>query len=674
MKKERHLLLWFLVLASAVLTVVDIYSLSSGKEKAILFGLSLPRLGIALIPLVLILFSAAIMVWIIAAPVAYIRFRMIIKQFIAPGAILSTCICFWSALIMGGMILIYHQVILPNAATLTPKLGFLFPNLLAYLDRLLPLFSLITICLALWFIYGIFFLKRLLFQNIGLLTACGAGVLSIFAALFQWVVFTFRLHVFEQIPGWYWPIILKPDFVPHAFLFGLFLVISLVLAYLIKRFPRLTLLNLLGICLLFIALQFSIGYMEGRGAASLTDRFFLSYHRYYDQFACNTRFSALTAITHYENLPYHEYLQTKPPGVLSMYFAINQLANTPGLSSILDELSKSINLSIPLHVLSAGGCQRSMVLVTFLFPILAVMVVWALYVFSRQLPGGVDHHLIAGYSALIVVLAPNFVMLSLFLDQALYPALFLFMAGGLCFAMQKKSFAGCFLLGAAIYAAIFISFSMLPLLIIPVFYYACVLWQGNILKAAWINFKQTLLPMGLGGVLSIVLFKLLLNYDIYTRFQGMIAAEVTGDFYTRMHVHPAASSTILERISQTFSAAILNNMDLAVAIGFPIFILFVVFGVISVIHIVKRKPGGANAINASLFLTYTALNLAAAVNGEVGRVWMFWTPVMALFSVQYLLPLIKQRQWILYALITLQVITLFLTYQYQDYLMPQLLP
>jgi hypothetical protein len=279
-----------------------------------------------------------------------------------------------------------------------------------------------------------------------------------------------------------------------------------------------------------------------------------------------------------------------------------------------------------------------------------------------------------GYSAILCVLAPNLVMLGLFLDQALYPPLFLLMATGILLAVRKKFALACFLMGAAVYVALFLSFSLLPLLVIPLFYFACIAWQDHRWSALWENFKSTLLPMGLGGLLSMALFKVFLNYDIFTRYQHMMATRIEGDFYTRFGLQSTGNVSILVKIQQAWDAAKLNNIELAVAIGFPVFIFFVVVGVRSLIHVLRRETDPAAAINSSLFLAYVALNSMRVVLGEVARLWMFWIPVMALLAVQFLLPFMRRNRWLIFALVAMQFVTLFLSYQYQDYFMPQLLP
>lgn len=659
---------------AAFLSLLEILSLPSEGDKAWLFGLSFQRSIIAFFPFLCCCIFTVLVLMIVFVPDCYQR---IIARFQPSSriAMLTGYFCFWVALFLGGMLLYYRLAIAPNVTSLTPQLGIQFPTLCAYFDRLWAVLMFITFCMSCWTIYILFNLKLPLFRNINDFIGIGAGVLCILATIFQWTVFFFQLHVFEQIPGWYWPIILKPDFSRHGILFTLILLFFTFILYFIKRFPRFHVLTLILISLVFIGIQFSVGYLEGRGLASLTDRFFLSYHRIYIEEACNAHFSALEAITHYEDLFTSMFLQTKPPGVLWISFKLNQIANLPVSSSVLDPLSTTLTLSEYLPRMISTSCQRTMTLTTVIFPILATFTIWVIYGFSQWVIGGKDYEQLAFYSAILFVLAPNIVMLSLFPDQTFYPPLFLLVAGGILIGIRKESFVACFLIGAALYAVIFLSFSMLPLLIIPIIYFVCLRWQEKKPSTIWLHFKKSLLPIGLGGLFSMILFRIFLDYDIFTRFQRMMATRIEGDFYTRLGLQSAGEATILEKMLQTWNAAILNNIELAVAIGFPVFIFFIIMGLRSFLHVVQRKPDASTAaINTSLFLAYIALNALRVVLGEAGRLWMFWIPVMSILAIQYLMPLIKRNRLVIFLLIFMQIITVFLSYQFQDYLMPQLLP
>jgi hypothetical protein len=675
MKKTLRLFLWVLIIAAASWSIRETFSLPSTLDKTWFGGLSPQRLLIAFLPGISILGSLLMIVLLLAFPNQYLKITSHLKQLPPHQALISGMITIWCALLLGGSLVYYRLFIVPDISSLTKILGIAFPNLCAYIDRLWALIAFIVFCLFCWTIYVVLVLKQPLLKNSSWLAACGAGVLSLFATLFQWVVLYFRLHIFEQIPGWYWPIIVKPDLGRHALIFASFLLFFLLILFLFRRFPKNIFINLILISLAFIILQYTIGFMEGRGIASLTDRFFLSYHRAYIEIACNATISPREAIANYEQLYRPSiFLRTKPPGVLWAAFLINQTANLPGLSSILDAFSVTIPLSKYIPAMTAVSCQRSMALVALVSPLFSTLIIWAIYAFSRWIISIKEYGALAIYSSIFFVLAPNVVMLPLFPDQTFYPFLFLSVAGGIFYCMRKKYPIGNFICGIVLYVSIFLTFSVLPLLIIPIFYFTFTLWQEHRLADIWKDFMVTLLPMGLGGLASLCLFKFWLNYDIFTRYQNMMSSRIVGDFYDRFGTKQVGEPSLLEKLSQTINALLLNNIELAAAISFPIFIFAVLMGLRSFWSIIRRKPDPTAPINASLFLSYVSLNAMRVVLGEAARLWIFWLPMMALLTVQYCLPLIRRKPWPMITLVVIQVITLFLTYQFQDFFMPQWLP
>jgi hypothetical protein len=675
MKKTLRLLLWALIIAAASWSIRETFSLPSTLDKTWLGGLSPQRFLIAFLPGISILCSLFMIILLLVLPNRYLNITSHFKQLPPHQALISGIISFWCALLAGSSLVYYRLVIAPDMFGLTKILGIAFPNLCAYIDRLWALVAFIVFCLFCWTIYVVLVLKQSFLKNIFWLAACGAGVLSLFAALFQWVVLYFRLHIFEQIPGWYWPIIVKPDLNRHAIIFALFLLFFLLILFLTRRFPKNTIIHLVLISLAFIILQYTIGFMEGRGVASLSDRFFLSYHRAYIEKACNATISPQEAIANYEKLYRPSiFLRTKPPGVLWTAFLTNQIANLPGLSSVLDSFSASIPLSKYVPAMTTIPCQRSMALVTLASPLLSTLIIWVIYAFSRWIFSDKEYGALAIYSSIFFVLAPNVVMLPLFPDQTFYPFLFLSVAGGIFYFMRKRDPIGNFICGIVLYIAIFLTFSVLPLLITPLFYFFFTLWQERRLADIWKDFMVTLLPMGLGGLVSLLAFKFWLNYDIFTRYQNMTSSRIVGDFYDRFGTKQVGEPSLLEKLSQTVNALLLNNIELAAAISFPIFIFAVLMGLRSFWLIIRRQADTAAPINASLFLSYVCLNAMRVVLGEAARLWIFWLPMMALLTVQYCLPLIRRKPWPMITLVVIQVITLFLTYQFQDFLMPQWLP
>jgi hypothetical protein len=55
------------------------------------------------------------------------------------------------------------------------------------------------------------------------------------------------------------------------------------------------------------------------------------------------------------------------------------------------------------------------------------------------------------------------------------------------------------------------------------------------------------------------------------------------------------------------------------------------------------------------------------VQGEVSRLWAFNAPMMALLAGTEILRLFPRKNWSINLILTLQLITLWMTFHYQDY-------
>jgi hypothetical protein len=60
------------------------------------------------------------------------------------------------------------------------------------------------------------------------------------------------------------------------------------------------------------------------------------------------------------------------------------------------------------------------------------------------------------------------------------------------------------------------------------------------------------------------------------------------------------------------------------------------------------------------------LNLAGTAQGEVPRLWLFWLPMVVIFAAFELQPVAQRRPLVLFGLGIVQLITLMLTYHFQD--------
>jgi hypothetical protein len=673
MKQWANKTLWALIIAISIFVSFDTLSYPTNAQN-IIFGFSIQRLLLLLFPTLTILFSALMLLSKNIFNNQYSKINNLLNKIPENTLAILVSLSFWLFFFLSLFLIYYKLRLAPNSAYLLPILGIKFQSLINYIDRLWGNLALLAVLMLLSFTFALKSEKFHLANHLTKFLYSGVFTLAIFLTFFQWLIFLFELHVFEQIPGWYWPIIHKSNFSDNLLIFLLIFVILSGLLFLQKFFKRHHWTFLLFLSIAFIFIQYSIGFMEGKGITSLADRFFLSYHRVYIETACNSDVSSYTAVSHYEELFDSMFLQTKPPGVLWSAFGITKVANAFGVSSLMDIIANKIVLSESIPTMSSTSCRRSMVLVSLLFPMLSVLPIWLIYWFYKKILQIDEYQSISTYSSILFILAPNIVMLSLFYDQVIYPSVFLFLAGITILSVQKKSIWLSFFSGVLLYFALFITFSLLPILAVPIAYFICLIWQKMDKNYFWELFKKTLLPMGIGILFSIPILKFTINYDIYVRYKNMMATMIEWDFYSKFNLVTQESETFFGKIGQIWDAAALNNTELAVAIGIPTFIFFAAMGVKSIISVAKKNNNSVDMINVSLFLPYVLLNVIRVVLGEAGRLWMFWIPVMSILAIQFIYPLIRKKKWIFIILLLIQVITLFLSYQFQDYFMPQLLP
>ncbi len=145
------------------------------------------------------------------------------------------------------------------------------------------------------------------------------------------------------------------------------------------------------------------------------------------------------------------YLGTKPPGVLAVY--------------ILTEKAASIFLP------AADSAGRFLSLTTFaayVFPFLAFLLLLPLYRLARGLSLTEQEGLLA---AALYVAVPSVLLIPLFLDQVLYPLIFISVLLLAWYAWEKKSWPLALLTGAAVYLALYLGFSLLALVpLIPLWF------------------------------------------------------------------------------------------------------------------------------------------------------------------------------------------------------------
>jgi hypothetical protein len=452
------------------------------------------------------------------------------------------------------------------------------------------------------------------------------------AALFHWLVLLLQLKVFLVIRGWKWYFWQKE--VPQPiWLFPFILIIALVVVWFVFRNPKHAQRKLIALMLLGAGLQIGFGFLAGGGFESLRMKYADSVFNNYAEAAAEDP-GLWHAMTNYE-ADYGDdwYLGTKPPGVLAVY--------------ILTEKAASVFMP------SADSAGRFLSLTTFaayVFPFLAFLVLLPLYHLARKLDLSRQEGLLA--SALYVTV-PSVLLIPLFLDQALYPLVFISVLLLACYAWEKKSWQLTMLTGAAVYLALYLGFSLLALVpLIPLWFCLQMLFHPKEHP-----FKEGLklgLAFGGGLLAAFLLFRLAVNYDILLRYSTAMANHRRAKEYA-------------PGLEQWLHAFLLNHAELLTWNGFPFILLALVQMTRSLIACIRRQSQPLDELAAAFFLTYGALNLFGQTNGEVQRLWLFMIPLFSLLAASETMRLSRANRGSLSLLFLLQWVTAWLLFTFQDF-------
>ena len=481
--------------------------------------------------------------------------------------------------------------------------------------------------------------------------------LIVVATALHWTILGFQLRIFANNPAWYWKIHAL-TFTWRDLAFALAILGLLALIYWVLILHRRVLVGLTLIFLLGWFLQNGVGIMSseaGGGFASVGERYLSTYHKTYLSKASQNHTTILDSIQQYENLYGSRlFTNTKPPGLMAFYIGLEKLINGDP-SAYADDVRYA----------------RLSTAVVYAFPIIAMAMVFLLYSFaSKHLPG---HGLVSTVAPLLFVLCPNVVLFSLFPDQAIYPLIFLLCVWLTVIVIQRGSVIWGVLLGMLLYAAVFFAFTMLPLYPFAGIYLALDYWMNRpdrqLKRQIWIAKHPVGMAIGIGAgtLLLYLLLRAFLNYDFFPRFEKTMAINHNFDFYLRVgQPPPTQPETLPIRLRQIVGAAWLNNLDFAAGVGFPIYILFAVQSVRLLIRQFKRTSYSGDTVLASLLLSFIVLNLAGTAQGEVPRLWLFWLPMVVLLVALEIEPYIQRKPAVLFALAVTQLVTIILTFHFQD--------
>jgi hypothetical protein len=382
--------------------------------------------------------------------------------------------------------------------------------------------------------------------------------------------------------------------------------------------------------------------MEGRGIDGLRDRITNTGHAGFAVTAARQP-SMLRVAACYEPMLASGELAfypnaTKPPGQLLFYMLTERLSR-------------------PFRGLMPAGfapLDRLRTFASFFFPLVAALALLPLAWLSRMV---LDRESATRSLALFPFL-PSLTLITLHLDQCLYPLLAITCIGLFIHGTQRGRAWALVLSGAVFYLALYVSFSIAVLA--PMLALAALLAPA--LEPRQPGPKRPLLrrlaDIGLfaaGFVLLLAAFRLAFDYDPLVRYRNTMA----------LHAHWKVASW---SASDTLRFGLLDLIEFCCWTGMPLTVLFLLDQARTVSAAARRRPLPGNALAIALSVALLALAFAGRTVAETARLWLFIVPLVVLFAGRALSEsrLLRTRAAML-AVVLLQFLTILAIKRFQDF-------
>jgi hypothetical protein len=272
---------------------------------------------------------------------------------------------------------------------------------------------------------------------------------------------------------------------------------------------------------------------------------------------------------------------------------------------------------------------------------------------------------IAIIPALLYLCLPNVLLMQLYMDQTLYPLLFVLVIWLVVRAVDRDAISYSILAGVLLFLSVFVSFSLIPAIF---FAFMLVTFHGLL---AWLGFSVSIPKVRLSGesiwrYARLYLWILIGFGALYFLFQNFLNYEVVERYTNAIDIHRELKNYDTG-LGGILPAALLNNSDYGVWTGTSILILSVlaVFG--SLARIFKKSLADFDWLSLSFLVTFVAINIAGQTGGETGRLWIFLSPILALLAAEQTPGIFKKREYGVYMIVILQLITVVLTLKFQDF-------
>lgn len=643
-----------LALMEGVATLALAFRLPSMDKNAWLFGYSIPRLLIGIFILVIVLTIA----WFFYKSVKDSHYLWEVNawlkdRFEGNSRLFSITVVLLAAVISGiGVMLIYYS-------SLSTHIGMLKPILERTIHILVwgiavGIQSIVALALLFRDDYRGFRNHKTEISRTILI------IMMIEAAIFHWFLLYFKIGLFGSIPGWFWQTRSR-GFASSDILWVGVLIVSIALIRWVMRSSGYKVRNLIILILLGYLIQVSFGFLDSfqqgqlNGFEPIRLKYAESSHNVYAWHAANRPTFSKVLTQYEENYGDQMYVGTKPPGVLFFYMMTQKIS--------------SVFWPIGNYEARFMGITR---LASFVYPLLSFLILIILYLLYEQL-GDQNYAIVPG---VLFVFIPNIILMPLFLDQVLYPLLFLMGAYLAYLTAKKQKLSLAIITGGFIYLANYFSFSLLALfpfvVLIIGFDYLINFHDRKLGKLI-----KLIIGLGIGLGILYLIFQLILGYDFLARYEEAMYVHRHHDFVVRVEsgVEDAANKQFQPPLEQVLRAMLLNNVEIFSWLGFPVALLFLYRAIRTVarfyqwgISLGQRRLSAVDGMFGAFIVTFFALNLFGQTQGEVGRLWLFLVPMFVLFASAEIPILFRNRNRGLYLVIFLQMITILLIFKFQDFL------
>ena len=437
----------------------------------------------------------------------------------------------------------------------------------------------------------------------------------------------------ESLPYWFWKTCITP--LPMWWLILPMTVLSFTTIYYVLKHPNRTVPNISLLIMLGWCIQIMFSQMPGLGLYGITCRMTQTDHSMFAREAIEQSNPIHVTTDYYKMIKNGEIAacphSTKPPGQL-LFYMLTKFAARP-LSALMTNHDPLMQIAI----FSA-----------FVYPFLTYLVLIPLYYVSKLFMQENRKFI----PLILYLFIPNVTLMTLHLDQCLYPLLFMTPLGLFLHGLTRRNPHLIFLSGILTYAGMFVTFSLVPLLVLPCIY--------SVFAVLSDKSKRKELPKALAlyftGFACVYAFLLSLG--------GYNAA---GGYTYAMTYHQAVkiSNWTFRNIAYI---GFVDILEFVIWTGIPVSLLCITGLFISPEKHINKNTVSWRALAFSLLAIVMLMAFAGKTVAETGRLWIFIVPLVCLSAGNACCWIFrKHRSTAVLSITTLQLLTIFLIKRYQDF-------